>query len=176
MPSHTMILRYCSDRSGNRNNRASAHRRGESGPASQTGPKRQVQGGTVTSAGGANYRPRKTLPTAWIRPKHQSREYGHSPSLARTCVLPGQPPISRVETRKRRFLHCSPVLVPRPSSFSASIHVYQTILCLTVAFAQQRATKKRPDRSRDIEISFSRKLLHFRDAATVGARAAVNTR
>jgi len=67
---------------------------------------------TITSTVVANYRRRQTLQAAWIRPKHQNREYGHSPSLARTCDPPGLPPISELETREPAFQFCAWHLSP----------------------------------------------------------------
>jgi hypothetical protein len=74
-----------------------------------------------------------------------------------------------METWERRFEFAALHLLQLSGlgSFSASIHllnpVYQRILCLTVARAQQWATKERPDRSRAIEMSFSSRLLQFRN-------------
>ena len=130
---------------------------------------------TITSTVVANYRRRQTLQAAWIRPKHQNREYGHSPSLARTCDPPGLPPISELETWEPAFQFCRLALVPRPgSSFSfLLVNLYQRILRLTVALAQQQATKK-PARSMQRHRNcFSGKLLHFRNWSTSSGRPAV---
>jgi hypothetical protein len=128
---------------------------------------------TITSAGVAHCRRRQTLQAAWIRPKHQNQEYGHSPSLARTCDPPGLPPISEIGNSGTGVPVLPPGTCPQARFFFLLVNLYQRILRLTVALAQQQATKK-PARSMQRHRNrFSRKLLHFRNWSTSWERPAV---